>query len=77
MKLRARLALLVLPAVFSIVLSSSRLAAQAAPPQASLGYSDFSAEARLEEKFLAVPDAKLAGEELKTLTARAASRRHA
>ena len=49
------------------------LAAQAMPPQAppqqtSLGYSDFSAEARLEEKFMAVPDAKLAGEELKTLT---------
>ena len=36
--------------------------------QRSLGYSDFSAEARLEEKFMAVPDAKLAGEELKTLT---------
>ena len=38
------------------------------PPQSSLGYSDFSAETRLEEKFMAVPDPKLAGEELKTLT---------
>ena len=68
MNLRTRLAFLVLPAVLSIVLPSSRLAAQATPPQASLGYSDFSAEARLEEKFMAVPDPKLAGEELKTLT---------
>jgi N-acetylated-alpha-linked acidic dipeptidase len=68
MNLRTRLAFLVLPAVLSIVLPSSRLAAQAMPPQASLGYSDFGAEARLEEKFLAVPDPKLAGEELKTLT---------
>jgi len=68
MNLRTGLAFFVLPAVLSIVLPSSRLAAQALPPQASLGYSDFSAEARLEEKFMAVPDPKLAGEELKTLT---------
>src|SRR5947209_9914316 len=33
------------------------------------GYGDFSKQAKIEEKFLAVPDAKLAGEELKTLTA--------
>src|ERR1700694_3044637 len=33
------------------------------------GYGDFSKQAKVEEKFLAVPDAKLAGEELKTLTA--------
>ena len=33
------------------------------------GYADFSKQAKIEEKFLAVPDAKLAGEELKTLTA--------
>lgn len=38
-------------------------------PQGSFGYTDFSVEARVEEKFLAVPDAKLAGEELKSLTA--------
>ena len=68
MNVRTRLAVLVLPAVLSIVLPSSWLAAQTLPPQASLGYSDFSAEAHLEEKFLAVPDPKLAGEELKTLT---------
>jgi N-acetylated-alpha-linked acidic dipeptidase len=33
------------------------------------GYADFSKEAVIEQKFLAVPSAKLAGEELKTLTA--------
>jgi N-acetylated-alpha-linked acidic dipeptidase len=44
------------------------LAAQVSP-KSSFGYADFSDEAKLEEKFLAVPDAKLAGEELKTLTA--------
>ena len=47
-------------------------AAQTAPqatPSAVFGYSDFSKQARIEEKFLAVPSAKLAGEHLKTLTA--------
>ncbi len=34
-----------------------------------MGYADFSAQAKIEEKFLAVPDAKLAGQHLKTLTA--------
>ena len=68
MNLRTTLALLALPALIPVVLPSSRLAAQATPPQGSFGYSDFSAEARLEEKFMAVPDPKLAGEELKTLT---------
>ena len=35
----------------------------------AFGYRDFSKEAAIEEKFMAVPNAKLAGEELKTLTA--------
>jgi N-acetylated-alpha-linked acidic dipeptidase len=43
--------------------------AQTAAPTAVLGYRDFSNEAKVEEKFLAVPDPKLAGEALKTLTA--------
>jgi N-acetylated-alpha-linked acidic dipeptidase len=38
-------------------------------PQSVFGYIDFAAQAGIEEKFLAVPDAKLAGQELKTLTA--------
>jgi N-acetylated-alpha-linked acidic dipeptidase len=41
----------------------------AQPPQTVLGYSDFDAESTIEGKFLAVPDAKEAGEELKELTA--------
>ncbi len=69
MNVRRTLAFLLLPAVLPALFPSTRLAAQATPPPASLGYSDFNAEARLEEKFMAVPDPKLAGEELKTLTA--------
>ena len=42
--------------------------AQAAAPTA-FGYVDFAKEASIEEKFLGLPSAKLAGEELKTLTA--------
>jgi len=41
--------------------------ASAAP--SVFGYQDFSKEAGIEQKFLAVPSARLAGEELKTLTA--------
>lgn len=41
----------------------------AASTQQVFGYRDFSKEAGVEQKFLAVPSAKLAGEELKTLTA--------
>jgi len=39
------------------------------PPQSVFGFRDFTAQAKLDRDFLAVPDAKLAGEELKTLTA--------
>ncbi len=42
--------------------------AQSAPASA-IGYADFSKQAAIETNFLAVPSAKLAGEELKTLTA--------
>src|SRR5579862_5585375 len=37
--------------------------------QMVFGYADFSQEKKIEEKFLSIPDARLAGEELKTLTA--------
>ena len=33
------------------------------------GYSDFTAESKIESEFLAIPDAKLGGQHLKTLTA--------
>jgi N-acetylated-alpha-linked acidic dipeptidase len=41
----------------------------ASTPRNVFGYKDFSAQAKIDRTFLAVPDAKLAGEELKTLTA--------
>jgi len=49
--------------------SSAIAIAQTPAPTSVFGYRDFSREAKVEEKFLAVPDAKLAGEALKTLTA--------
>ena len=63
--------------LFAVLLVSSALVpkaitAQDAPsgkPAQVFGYIDFSKERSIEEKFLAVPSAKLAGEELKTLTA--------
>ncbi len=68
MSQRAALALFLLPAVLTVGLQSGLLPAQA-PTQIVLGYAEFSTEAKLEAKFLAVPDPKLAGEALKTLTA--------
>ncbi len=53
-------------AALSFALLSQSLSAQT--PQAVLGYTDFGPESRLEEKFLAVPDPKAAGEALKELT---------
>jgi N-acetylated-alpha-linked acidic dipeptidase len=47
---------------------SAQASAQAVP-QSVFGFSNFSAQAKIEEKFLAVPDASLAGQHLKTLTA--------
>ncbi|KAA6461001.1 M28 family peptidase [Acidobacteria bacterium AB60] len=57
-----------LPA-FLMAASAAVALAQSSAPASVFGYRDFSKEAKVEEKFLAVPDAKLAGEELKTLTA--------
>jgi N-acetylated-alpha-linked acidic dipeptidase len=48
---------------------ASAFAQSIAPPSSLFGYRDFSAQARIDEEFLAVPSAKLAGEELKVLTA--------
>ena len=46
----------------------ARSAGQAAPP-AVFGYADFTAQSKIEERFLAVPDSQLAGQHLKILTA--------
>ena len=55
-----------LPAVLALTLA---LPCFAQAPIQVFGYRDFTAQAKLDQTFLAVPDAKLAGEELKTLTA--------
>ncbi len=52
-----------------LILMPALLPGQSARQTSVFGYKDFGAQAKLEENFLAVPDAKLAGEELKTLTA--------
>lgn len=49
------------------LVTSCAAAAQSAAPV--FGYADFAAQSRLEQKFLAVPDATLAGQHMKTLTA--------
>jgi N-acetylated-alpha-linked acidic dipeptidase len=54
----------------SALLLAALLSAQSSPTSDNFGYRDFTAEqAKIDQTFLAVPDAKLAGEELKTLTA--------
>jgi N-acetylated-alpha-linked acidic dipeptidase len=45
------------------------LAQSVAIPNSLFGYRDFAAQAQIDRQFLAVPDARLAGEELKSLTA--------
>jgi N-acetylated-alpha-linked acidic dipeptidase len=61
-------------AVLLLLMSASpalpgQSAGPAAPPPAVFGYRDFAAESKIEEKFLSVPDAQLAGQHLKILTA--------
>ncbi len=56
----------------AIAIIGAQIAPSSAPAQSGgvFGYKDFAAEqAKIDQIFLAVPDAKLAGEELKTLTA--------
>lgn len=68
MTLRPALAaLLVLP--FFVPSAATAQEAGSGNTAQVFGYKDFSKEHSIEEKFLAVPSAKLAGEELKTLTA--------
>jgi N-acetylated-alpha-linked acidic dipeptidase len=53
-----------------LLVSCAPLIAQVSPfPDRVLGYRDFSRQAKIDQTFLAVPDARLAQEELKTLTA--------
>src|SRR5579864_8194153 len=55
--------------LFFIIAVFVRVAAQSNTPAPVMGYRDFSAEQRAEQQFLAVPDAKLAGEHLRIITA--------
>lgn len=55
--------------VASVVFSSALYAQSPAVPETLFGYRDFSQQVKIDRDFLAVPDTKLAGEELKTLTA--------
>jgi N-acetylated-alpha-linked acidic dipeptidase len=68
MTLRKPFAALFLLALAFQAFVSRPLQAQSSAPPAVFGYADFTAQAKIEEKFLAVPDAKLAGLHLKTLT---------
>src|ERR1017187_2225898 len=63
MILRKSLALILLSPFVSLLLP-----AQSTQPPV-FGYADFTTQAGIEAKFLAVPDAQLAGQHLKTLTA--------
>ncbi|MGA3161921.1 MAG: M28 family metallopeptidase [Terracidiphilus sp.] len=73
MMLRKKLASMLFLALALYAFISRPLLGQSAVTPAAptvFGYSDFTAQAKLEEKFLAVPDARLAGQHLKTLTAK-------
>jgi N-acetylated-alpha-linked acidic dipeptidase len=63
MTVRTLLAFVVLAEITPVLLPAQN--AQAAV----FGYTDFTAESKIESQFLAVPDARLAGQHLKTLTA--------
>ncbi len=67
MTVRKPLAFLLPLVLIPLLVHTARPAQPGQPPV--FGYADFSKQAKIEEKFLAVPDPKLAGEELKILTA--------
>jgi N-acetylated-alpha-linked acidic dipeptidase len=68
---------MLLRSIFAVLLASSAFVpnaitaqdAASAKPAQVFGYTDFTKQHAIEEKFLAVPNAKLAGEALKALTA--------
>jgi N-acetylated-alpha-linked acidic dipeptidase len=67
MTIRKPLSILIALALIPNSLTAQSPAQPAAPTV--FGYTDFAAQAKIEEKFLAVPDARLAGQHLKILTA--------
>jgi N-acetylated-alpha-linked acidic dipeptidase len=72
MRLGKSFAAFFLASLICMPFGSDSLGAQSAPgaaPRDVFGYASFEGESKLEGRFLAVPDAKMAGEDLKTLTA--------
>jgi len=67
MTIRKPLSILIALALIPNSLTAQSPAQPAAPTV--FGYTDFAAQAKIEDKFLAVPDARLAGQHLKILTA--------
>ena len=68
MIVRKPLALLLFFALI-LLCTHRNLQAQITATSQIFGYTNFAAESKIEDQFLAVPSAKLAGQELKTLTA--------
>lgn len=68
MIVRRPLALLLFFALI-LLCTHRNLQAQITATSQIFGYTNFAAESKIEDQFLAVPSAKLAGQELKTLTA--------
>jgi N-acetylated-alpha-linked acidic dipeptidase len=66
---RLLISLLVLIAIPALLITQCAAQVSQKPSTPSVfGYADFSKQAKIEEKFMAVPSAKLAGEHLKALT---------
>ncbi len=68
-RLRNAVAALLCLSLVPFPLPAQSAAATQTATASVFGYADFSKQAKVESKFLAVPDAKAAGEDLKTLTA--------
>jgi N-acetylated-alpha-linked acidic dipeptidase len=62
--------MLLRPTPGTALLLSLSIASASAQTPTVFGYADFTAQAKIDADFIAVPDAKLAGQELKTLTAK-------
>jgi len=56
-------------AVSALLASAPSLSLAQSGPATVFGYTNFAAESKIEQQFLAVPDAKLAGQHLKKITA--------
>jgi N-acetylated-alpha-linked acidic dipeptidase len=66
---RSSIASVLLSAIVASTLVPLSLQAQSAAPAQVFGFRDFGQQERWDKAFMAIPDAKLAGEHLKTLTA--------